>query len=61
MQLTDKLRTLRELNEFSQEEMAAKLGMSTKVMPKSSEVCAVWIFQNWSRLQKYWHGFIGVN
>lgn len=29
MQLTDKLRTLRELNEFSQEEMAAKLGMST--------------------------------
>lgn len=29
MQLNDKVRTLRELNDFSQEDMAAKLGMST--------------------------------
>lgn len=29
MQLNEKVRTLRELNDFSQEEMAAKLGMST--------------------------------
>lgn len=53
MQLNDKLRTLRQLNDFSQEDMAAKLGMSTngyaKIerglrrldIPKLEEIAAV--------------------
>lgn len=53
MQLNEKVRTLRELNDFSQEEMAAKLGMSTngyaKIergvrrldIPKLNEIAAV--------------------